>query len=223
MTTALSRAGALLALAFLILVALASPVSATIHNHSLDRADGRLTIGGQEVKPGSWPCPFDLTLDGTINDGATTDNIAGTLAGSREWAIAPFGTWVLTVSGTASGTDAGDYSPATGTFTGMSFPSVAFTVRNLNVVTCTPTTTVCSGTFSLLMSGFNYNGSTLPFTNSGEGLAVNAVGDVTARGACAIPFSLFVAVGADVFLSDDPTTDYGNDGFAENGALFLTP
>lgn len=217
------RAGAVVIAALACLTALASPASATVHTYNVTMESGRITVGSINFDtPGSGatgcttPPVGGTAITGTINDAATTDNITGTLTISSLFNVAPFppfytgGNFALTVTGSATGTNAGNYNATTGTFTQLAFTNLSYTIRTVSSCTAT-TTVVCSGTAALTASGGLNAGSTLPLSAS-ETVFVNATGTITSRNTpCTLPFSIIITTGTGLSLSDNPNDDWGPD------------
>ena len=230
------KVGALVVATVACLVTMAVPASATVHTHDISLESGRLSIGSVNFDtPGSWatgctpPAVGGAEITGTVDDGSSTDNIAGTLTLTSLFNVPPFppfftgGNYALVATATATGTNAGNYNTTTDTFTGLAFTSFSFTFRNVS--SCAPgTTVVCSGTASLTLSGGLFGGSSLPLAPS-EVVYVNATGTVTSRNTpCTLPFSLIITTGTGVSLSDNPNDDYGcggiPDGNTDPGSMF---
>lgn len=203
------RAGTAVVAVLACLAALSSPASATVHPYDVYMTSGTFSIGSLSVVAAVTGCTppavGDPRITGSIDDALTADNMTGTLSSTMLFnlpAMPPFftgGNYAFSATGTATGTNAGDYSSATGLFSQLAFTSVAYTIKTVNG--CVPTTTVvCSGNLSLTLAGGLYNGATLPLSSS-EQLYANGSGIVLTRNTpCTLPFNLFITVGTPVTL-----------------------
>lgn len=219
-TTRIGRVGATMVAALATVGALASPASATVHDYDVELVSGRTSVGSLafDMPGGVAGCSGATSIDGTIDDVATTDNITGNLDSWAPFELFVGGPYALTMTGAATGANAGTYDASNRFFTGLVFPTVAFTVRNLNTGSCTlGTTTLCSGTMSLVTWGELYDGATMPLVNP-ESIRVNGTGWIDQRNACGFPLSVYFPVGAQVTFGDNPNDDVAPVG-ADGGAI----
>lgn len=140
---------------------------------------------------------------------ATTGPITGSLNIKSADFDAPFttGRFQLEASGTAT---PGTYNASAGTFSGLNFPTITFTIKKINTTTCVPGAIVCQGTATLSVSGGLMPGSTVPLS-SGEQVYVNGSGSITSTSSCGFPWGLVVSSGAPLTVGKNPaySTDPG--------------
>jgi hypothetical protein len=217
----MKKAGVGLAIAVAMLFTMSSVASATVHTYNVTLTRGTIRVGTTAfVTPGTTPsvCPGTTAITGTINDAAATDNITGNLNIQSGDFAAPFttGRFRLTATGTATGTNAGNYNATTHTFTGLTFPTITFSVRSIthNATTsvCTLGAVVCSGTASLTLSGGIVPPATsLPLTSSQEIYVNSTAGHITSTSGCGFPWGLVVFTSASLSIgpNNPPGTDPG--------------
>jgi hypothetical protein len=128
---------------------------------------------------------------------------------------APFttGRFKLTATGVSTGTNRGNFNHATETFTGLTFPNIAFSVRTINTTTCVAGTVVCSGTATLTLSGGIVGATSLPLTVSDEIYVNSTAGSILTTSGCGFPWGFVAFPGAS--LSIGP-----NAGSGDPGAIF---
>jgi hypothetical protein len=210
-----------------VLVGSALPAAAVpIHDYDTVYASGVITVDGNVTanfptpSPPTGNCTGSTTIAGEIDEAGGTDTIDGVLSISTPFtAPSPFsGTYLLTVTGSSTGTNRGDWSGGTsGTFANLSFPGTTFNIKTLNPTTCVPGSQVCgssanpstgNGTLNLTASGGTTTGVTLPL-GTGDTIFVIANGTFTNAG-CTLfhPFNLIISTGATIALGDNPADCY---------------
>ncbi len=214
-----TKAGISLAIAVASVFALVAPASATVHSYDINMVRGRISVGSTNFDtPGATPatCIGTTGISGTIDDAGGADTIGGTLNISSSDFAAPFtsGRFTLTATGASTGTARGSYNPANGTFTGLQFPTIAFTIKSIDTSTCTVGATVCSGTATLTVSGGLVSPATLPLTTGEQVHVSSTAGSIVTTSGCGFPWGFVVTPGATLSIGRNPAYP------ADAGAIF---
>ncbi len=195
--------------ALVLVAATATPASATVHPYSVTLIRGRVRLGATYDVPASPfpPCPNATTLAGNIDDVAFTDNITATLSIVSPDIPGPSGPtrFVLQATGSATGTNAGTFFPAFNTFTGLTFPSISFSIRSINTSSCALGAVVCSGTATLTLSGGLQTGATLPLASGQLLYATSTAGQVLSTSGCGFPWNLVILPGSPTSMGANPS------------------
>lgn len=203
--------------ALVLVVATATPASATVHPYSVTLIRGRVRLGLTYDVPASPfpPCPNATTLAGNIDDVAFTDNITATLSIQSPDVPAPIippattpfttGRFVVIATGSATGTNAGTFFPAFNTFTGLTFPGISFAIRSINTTTCALGGVVCSGAATLTLSGGLQAGVTLPLTTGEQLYAGSTAGSILSTSGCGFPWGLLITPGSAASMGANPS------------------
>jgi hypothetical protein len=228
-----------------VLIGSALPAAASVSPYNVKYHSGRISITRFGITtnfdtPGTSVagCPGSTTITGAVDDAGGTDTITGTLSISSPFTFGT-GTFILTLTGTATSTNSGNYSGgATGTFNNLAFTGSSYTIKTLNPTTCVAGTQICGapgagagttpGTLNLTASGGVAVGSTVPLNGNsttnefdGEKIYVNATGSFTNAGCITgSVFALIIATGATIGLVDNPSDCYLVTCAVDPGAIF---
>ncbi len=218
-----TRAGLALAVVVVLLLTTSTVAAASTYTYNLTLLRGTIRVGTTPFVTPPTPaakCASSSTITGTIDTtGSTTatDNITSSINISSADFPAPFtpGRFRLIATGNSTGTDAGNYNHATQTFSGLHFPTIAFSVRPINTAgdppACTVGDPVCTGTASLTLSGGIVNSTSLPFLTSEQVYVNSTAGHITHTAGCGFPWGLVVFTSGSLSIgpNNPPGTDPG--------------
>ncbi len=202
LAAAIGRLALVMALAAVLFLAAAPPSSSRTEAYDVALVQGRLWVGGLAIDmpaAGVPSCPGIVAMTGTValDDPAPIDTMAGDLMIVTDEIVVP-GVPPFVVMGTGAsgpGAAAGDHDRVTDRFGGLVIPSFAFSLREVDPVTCALGATLCGGTASLTLAGVL---GTWMVTTAGEITAMDA--------ACPVPHSQVVGVGTPMGLTATPAS-----------------
>lgn len=192
-----------------------APSGATVHNYDVVMVEGSIDVNDTMFETpgvGVEECPGNTAINGTISS-TSPHTVTGTIEINSPFTSPLDGEhYVLEATGVAN--THGTYNTANGTFSGLHFSNIAFSLWTLNTEDCTTAHRVCVGTATLTVEGGLYNGATLPLS-TGEQIYVNGHGNITS-----VPFStcefIWWALLSGADLAIGPNTTIGT----SPGAIF---